>query len=45
MIVNNLDIPNVTIRPPEANAPLSVDADRVLSFAITFQRLKTITRR
>src|SRR5262245_51104102 len=45
VIINDLDVDGTRrgVRPLEANPPLIVDADAVLAFAISGQRLKTVT--
>jgi hypothetical protein len=45
MIVNNLNIPRVTLAPSKTNPPLVVDADAVLARPATAQFLQTIRRR
>lgn len=45
MIICNLDIIGITVNEPEADAPLVVDGDGVLSFPIPRQRVKPIARR
>ncbi len=45
MVVYNLNILRSCISPAEANAPLIVNADAVLSAAFSLQRFKMITRR
>jgi hypothetical protein len=45
MIVYNFDIMCVPIRPAEANAPLIVDTDTILPFAIASEPFKTVARR
>jgi len=44
MVVNNLYFVRVSASPDEANAPLVVDADAVLSLAVAVERLKAIAR-
>jgi hypothetical protein len=44
MIVDDFDVESVSGAPSEANAPLIVDADRVLLRAIAFQLLKPVAR-
>jgi hypothetical protein len=46
MIINNFDVrwAGCISRPFKTNTPLVVDADAVLSFTITLQCFKTITR-
>jgi hypothetical protein len=43
MIVDDLDIMGVAVTPSEANAPLVVDSDAVLPFAIPGEPLQPIT--
>jgi len=45
MVVDDLDIFGIAVAPHEADAPLSVDANRVLADAISFQRLELIAGR
>lgn len=45
MVVHNLNVFRACIGPAEANAPLIIDADTMLSSAFPLQRLKMITRR
>jgi hypothetical protein len=44
VIINDLDVGRARrlLRPLKANPPLIVDADAVLAFAISGQRLKTV---
>ena len=42
MIINDLNLIGIVGFPDEANAPLIVDPDAVLSSSITFQFLKSI---
>jgi hypothetical protein len=44
MIVHNLNVVSVPIMPREADAPLVIDADAVLSCAVATKLLKTIGR-
>jgi hypothetical protein len=45
MIVYDFNVFRRTIAPPKTNRPLIVNADRVLSNAITLERFKPIARR
>jgi hypothetical protein len=45
VIVRYLDTFGIAVVPDEANPPLIVDPDTVLTFAIALQRFKTIGRR
>jgi hypothetical protein len=45
MVVRDFDIFGTSFGPPEADSPLIVDADRVLTASVTLQRLKTIAGR
>ena len=45
VVVDDLDVEGIGGAPDEADAPLIVDADRVLAFPISFQRVKAIARR
>jgi len=42
MIINNLNIVRIALKPPEANSPLIIDPDAVLAGAIAPQHLKTV---
>ena len=42
MIVHDLDFYSSFLRPDKAQAPLTVDADAVLAFAIVFKSLETV---
>jgi hypothetical protein len=46
MVIDNLDVRGTwrTFRPLEANPPLVVDADAVLSLAVSFERFETVPR-
>ena len=44
VVVDDFHVIRAPIRPNEADAPLVVDADRVLSRPITAERLKAIAR-
>jgi hypothetical protein len=45
VIIYNFDIVGIAIAPDKADAPLVVDADTVLPFAIASQRFQVIARR
>src|SRR5262249_5248950 len=45
MIVDDLDIVGVAVAPAEADAPLVIDPNAVLPFAISGQPLQPISRR
>src|SRR5690242_15808482 len=45
VVVDDLDFVGMFISPYEADPPLIVDADRVLSLAITFQGFEPVRRR
>jgi hypothetical protein len=45
MVIGDLDVEGVASLPAEAYTPLLVDADAMLSGAITAQRLQTVGRR
>ncbi len=45
MTIHNLNIPCVAILPPEADTPLIVDPDAVLSLSVALEGLKAVTRR
>ena len=45
MIVNDLHIESVTVLPAEAQPPLIVDANTVLTDTIATQRLEPVSRR
>jgi hypothetical protein len=44
MIVNYLYVSRTDISPDKADSPLIVDANAVLTFAVTFQAFKAVTR-
>jgi hypothetical protein len=44
MIIHNLDVVGISIPPFEADAPLVVNADTVLTLSVTRQFLETIRR-
>src|SRR5205823_2901485 len=45
MVVGDLDIVGLAVRPSEAEAPLVVDADAVLPFTVASQLLQPVARR
>ena len=45
MIVDDFDVIGIASGPPEADAPLVVDANTVLTVAIAFELLEAIARR
>jgi hypothetical protein len=45
VVVYNFDVNGTNARPYEADAPLVVDANTVLTLSITVQSLKAIARR
>ena len=45
MVVDNFDVFGAAIFPDKANAPLIVDADRMLPATVTLECLKAVTRR
>ena len=45
MVVRDFDVVDVAFLPPEADPPLLVDADAVLTFAIPFELLQSVSRR
>lgn len=45
MIVHNFNVVSVSAFPPEADSPLVIHSDAMLTFAVSFQRLQTIARR
>src|SRR5271168_503415 len=45
VIIPDLHVVSVSIAPNETNTPLVVDADTVLSRAVTLQRMKPVSRR
>jgi hypothetical protein len=45
MIVNKLDVVSVPLAPDEADAPLLVDANRMLSAPVARKRLEPVSRR
>ena len=44
VIINDLDFVRVTVGPPEADAPLVVDANAVLSGSVTLQFFQAVSR-
>jgi hypothetical protein len=44
MIVNDLDVVSVAIFPYEANAPLSINSNTMLTLAVTPQRFQAVAR-
>lgn len=42
MVIHNFHIINIAVRPLETNAPLVINADAVLPFAVTFKRFQMI---
>ena len=45
MVINDLGVERVSVRPFEADAPLLINADTVLALSIAFQRFQRIRRR
>ena len=45
VVIHQFDVPGLAVHPGEANAPLIIHANAVLSGAITPQLLETIARR
>ena len=45
VVVGDLDVVGIAVAEAEADAPLVVDRDRVLVFAIAFQRMQAVARR
>ena len=45
MIIDDFDIPNLSVAPYEADPPLIIDADAVLAVSRTAQRFKAVARR
>jgi hypothetical protein len=45
VVVNDLDVPRFTVSPNEANPPLIVNPNAVLTLAIPVQRFQAIARR
>lgn len=45
VVVNEFDLVRVAVQPSKADAPLIVDANTMLSGAITFELLEAIARR
>ncbi len=44
MVVNDFNLMGIAIEPDETDAPLIVDADTVLPFAIRFEPMKPVPR-
>ena len=45
MVIHDLDIPCIPTLEPEAYAPLVIDANAVLAFAVTLQRFEPVAGR
>jgi hypothetical protein len=45
MVINDLDVVDISLSPGEANPPLLIDPDTMLSLAIAFQSLKPVAWR
>jgi hypothetical protein len=45
MVINDLDVVDISLSPGEANPPLLIDPDAMLSLAIAFQSLKPVVWR
>ena len=45
MVINDLDIPTISVAPYEADSPLIVDANAVLSPSVTAKRFQAISGR
>jgi len=45
MIVHNLYVVSVAFFPHKTNPPLVIDADAVLPFSVSFQRMKPVAAR
>ena len=45
MVVNDLSVGGATFCPDEAQSPLIVDADAVLTLPVLLQRFEAVTRR
>jgi hypothetical protein len=45
MIICNLHVVGVSVAPHKTDTPLVVDADTVLARTVTFQLMKSVTRR
>jgi hypothetical protein len=43
MVIDNLNVPGVSIGPFETDSPLAVDSNAVLSQAVALQRFQPIT--
>lgn len=44
VVIDNLNFIGVSVPPPKADATLIVDADAVLTFAVSLQRLQPMSR-
>ncbi len=42
MVVHDLDLISMAAFPPKADAPLIIDADAMLTFALALERLESI---
>jgi hypothetical protein len=45
VIIRNLHVVSITVPPHKTDTPLVVNADTVLPCAVTFQLMKSVTRR
>jgi hypothetical protein len=45
MIISNLNLGSIALRPGEANPKLIVDSDAVLASAVAFQRFQPVARK
>jgi hypothetical protein len=45
VVVHNFNVNGTHVRPDEADAPLVIDTNTVLTLSIAFQRFKAIARR
>jgi hypothetical protein len=43
VVIDDLDVERVSIRPAKANPPLVVDADAVLAFAASSERFQAVS--
>jgi hypothetical protein len=44
MVVHDFYVNSITIHPDEANSPLIIDPDAVLSFSVSPQRFQSVRR-
>jgi hypothetical protein len=45
VVIHDLDAVGIAALPAEADSPLIIDANAVLAFAVSFERLELVPRR